>query len=87
MAWWVSSDPSAGIRTALGEWQRLASTPVPENGGFGEGSRMDRIRWFRGRLAHWAKEQHGTWAAAAAALACDEKTVRMDAASAESADE
>ncbi len=87
MAWWASSDPSAGIRMALGEWQRLSSTPVPENDGFGEGSRMDRIRWFRGRLAHWAKEQHGTWAAAAAALACDEKTVRMDAASVEAADE
>lgn len=32
------------------------------------------------RLAQWAKEQHGTWAAAAEALGCDEKTLRQDAA-------
>lgn len=80
MAWWSSSDPNAGIRAALGEWQRFTSTPKPESTGFGTGSRTERIRSFRTRLAMWAKEQHGTWGAAAKALRCDEKTLREDAA-------
>ncbi|MCA9560233.1 MAG: sigma-54-dependent Fis family transcriptional regulator [Myxococcales bacterium] len=80
MAWWTSTDPSAGIRAALAEWQRFTSSSAPVTGDYGEGSRTDRIRWFRARLAQWAKDQHGTWSAAAEALGCDEKTLRQDAA-------
>lgn len=80
MAWWSPPEPSAGIRTALIEWQRFTSTLAPVTVDYGEGSRADRVRWFRARLARWAKEQHGTWAAAAKGLGCDEKTLRQDAA-------
>jgi DNA-binding NtrC family response regulator len=78
MAWWSDAEPSAGLRSALREWERW-SAPAPASTNFGEGSRTDRIRWFRQKLAQWAKSQHGTWAAAAAALGCDEKTLRQDA--------
>ncbi len=78
MAWWSEAEPSAGVRTALREWERW-SVPTPASSTFGAGSRTERIRWFRRQLAQWAKELHGTWAAAAAALACDEKTLRQDA--------
>lgn len=80
MAWWSSSDPGAGVRVALGEWQSTESAPTANDAAFGAGSRTERIRWFRTRLAQHAKDQHGTWAAAAAALGCDEKTLRQDAA-------
>jgi DNA-binding NtrC family response regulator len=79
MAWWSEIDPSGGLRSALREWERWSAAPIASNGHFGEGTRTERIRWFRQRLAQWAKEQHGTWAAAAAALGCDEKTLRQDA--------
>lgn len=87
MAWWASPDPDASIRAALAEWQRFTSTQERASSGFGEGSRTDRIRWFRVRLAQWAKQQHGTWAAAAEALGCDEKTLRQDAAVVDGGDE
>jgi hypothetical protein len=45
----------------------------------GAGSRSDRVRWFRGELARWAKKQFGTWTSAAKHLECDEKTLREDA--------
>lgn len=80
MAWWAPADPTASIRAALAEWHRFPTTSAPVLGDYGEGSRADRIRWFRGRLAHWAKQQHRTWAAAAEALGCDEKTLRQDTA-------
>ncbi|MEO0605910.1 MAG: sigma 54-interacting transcriptional regulator [Myxococcota bacterium] len=79
MAWWASSDPHTSIRTALSEWHRFTPDPTLVGGGYGKGTRTDRIRWFRAGLAQWAKEQHGTWAAAAEALGCDEKTLRQDA--------
>lgn len=79
MAWWLPSDPSAGVLNALGEWQRFTSAKAPPSTSFGDGSRTDRIHWFRARLAKWSKEQYGTWAAAAQALGCDEKTLRQDA--------
>lgn len=79
MAWWSEIDPSGGLRSALHEWERWSAAPIASNGHFGEGTRTERIRWFRQQLAQWAKEQHGTWAAAAAALGCDEKTLRQDA--------
>lgn len=80
MAWWSDSDPVAGVRTALREWERWTAEASPVTGEFGGGPRSERVRWFRGRLAEWAKDKYGTWAAAAEALACDEKTLRDDAA-------
>lgn len=79
MAWWSESDPSVGLCSALREWERWSTAPVDSNSHFGKGTRTERIRWFRQELAQWAKEQHGTWAAAATALGCDEKTLRQDA--------
>ena len=79
IAWWSDVDSSGGLRSALREWERWSAAPIESNGHFGEGTRTERIRWFRQQLAQWAKEQHGTWAAAAAALGCDEKTLRQDA--------
>lgn len=79
MAWWSPADPATGIRAALNEWRHWTSTPEKGVVSFGEGSRKDRIHGFRARLSLWAKEQHGTWAAAADALGCDEKTLRQDA--------
>lgn len=84
MAWWSDVDPRAGLRSALREWERM-SEPTPATKSLGEGSRADRVRWFRHQLAQWAKQQHGTWAAAAAALGCDEKTLRQDVADADDA--
>jgi transcriptional regulator with AAA-type ATPase domain len=82
MAWWSPPDQRVCVRTALDEWLRLTSTQDSEMGEFGKGSRTERIRWFRDRLARWAKEHYGTWAAAANALSCDEKTLRLDSGSA-----
>lgn len=79
MAWWSDTDASAGLRGALREWERWSAAPSESRGPFGEGTRTERIRWFRQQLAQWAKKQHGTWAAASAALGCDEKTLRQDA--------
>ncbi len=64
----------------LAEWQRFHVPSSSVTGDYGEGSRAERVRWFRARLARWAKDKHGTWAAAAEALGCDEKTLRQDAA-------
>jgi transcriptional regulator with AAA-type ATPase domain len=79
MAWWAPSEPTVAVREALQEWHRFAHTPVTRNVEDGKGSREDQIRRFRARLARSAKAEHGTWAAAAEALACDEKTLRQDA--------
>ncbi|MBM4345523.1 MAG: sigma 54-interacting transcriptional regulator [Deltaproteobacteria bacterium] len=79
MAWWSPSDPGVGIRGAVEEWHRFTSSSATKNDDHGTGSRVERVRWFRSRLARWAKAQHGTWAAAAEALECDEKTLRQDA--------
>lgn len=79
MAWW-SPDQRAAVQFALAEWHRFADIQVSEPVDFGNGSRSDRIHWFRGCLAQWAKERYGTWTAAAEALGCDEKTLRQDSA-------
>ncbi len=78
MAWWPESNADSGIRTALDEWQQATIQSSEKEMGFGHGSRRDRTRWFRARLAQWAKEKYGTWAAAAKALECDNKTLRHD---------
>ncbi|MCE8468366.1 sigma 54-interacting transcriptional regulator, partial [Rhodovulum sulfidophilum] len=62
-------------RKALEEWRVVGANP-PE--AFGIGSRNERIKWFRKRLAHWAKERWGTWEAAAVELKCNESTLRTD---------
>ncbi|MCB8748926.1 sigma 54-interacting transcriptional regulator [Rhodoferax sp. U2-2l] len=82
MAWWSASDQRVNFCAALDDWLRFTSTQVSENSEFGEGTRAARIRWFRDRLAKWAKDRHGTWSAAAKALSCDEKTLRLDSVSA-----
>lgn len=82
MAWWSAPDQKVDVRSALNEWMRFTSTSEPEFKDLGDGSRATRIRWFRGRLANWAKERYGTWSAAAKALDCDEKTLRLDLATA-----
>jgi hypothetical protein len=80
MAWWSGGDASNSLQRALREWERWSAAPAESNGHFGAGTRTERIRRFRQQLAQWAKAQHGTWAAAATALSCDEKTLRQDAA-------
>ncbi|MCZ0942897.1 MAG: sigma 54-interacting transcriptional regulator [Gammaproteobacteria bacterium] len=83
MAWW-SGDAEESIGTALANWNLgLAEAELEWDGRgglYGSGSRQEFIRRFRHRLALWSKERHGTWRDAAAALQCDEKTLRQDAA-------
>ena len=79
MAWWSRRDVDRSIAEALSEWTQWTAATPPDGNIFGAGTRRDRIRWFQARLARWAKEQYGTWASAAAALGCDEKTLRQDA--------
>jgi transcriptional regulator with AAA-type ATPase domain len=78
MAWWSMPDQQVDVRNALKEWMRFTSTSESGLSELGDGSRAARIRWFRDRLAKWAKERYGTWSAAAKALDCDEKTLRLD---------
>ena len=78
MAWWPESN--AAVERAIEEWTTWTSKATAADAQFGSGSRNDRIRWFRVRLALWAKSVHETWPAAASALDCDEKTLRQDAA-------
>lgn len=80
MAWWSASDQKVDLDSALNEWVRFTTTNAPEISELGEGTRAARIHWFRDRLAKWAKERYGTWAAAAKVLGCDEKTLRLDLA-------
>lgn len=58
-------------------WKLLTRASTPDQN-LGEGTRTELIRWFRQQLAKCSKEHHGTWAAAAVALGCDEKTLRED---------
>lgn len=77
MAFWSDHDEAA-FAPALEVWQKqsdIAPTLQPD---LGSGSRKARIVDFRRRLATWAKETWGTWARAAEALECDEKTLRED---------
>lgn len=74
MAW--SGDDS--LTKALQEWRAFDAPVAAGEDQFGTGTRQQRIRHFCHRLARWAKDQHGTWNAAANALACDEKTLRND---------
>ena len=80
MAWWGDADEEAAVNRAVEEWSQWTSSTAPLDAEFGSGSRNDRIKWFRARLALWAKDVHETWTAAGEALGCDEKTLRQDAA-------
>lgn len=78
MAWCPDGFTQAGLRSALDEWTRWILSPVQEGLTLGQGTRANRIDWFCSKLAMWAKDQYGTWRAAAEALDCDEKTLRSD---------
>ena len=80
MAWWSDHDVEGAVEAASEEWSRWAPKSAADAGPLGSGSRDERIRSFRGRLARWAKGQYGTWDRAGEALGCNEKTLRQDAA-------
>ena len=79
MAWWSDADVDRGILSAVQEWERVSVVPREGDGSFGAGTYQDRVRWFKQKLARWAKERYGTWKSAAKALQCDEKTLRANA--------
>jgi len=72
---WSGSD---ALTKALQEWRAFDVPVAAGENQFGTGTRQQRIRHFCHRLARSAKDQHGTWNAAAKALMCDEKTLRRD---------
>ncbi|WP_312910343.1 sigma-54-dependent transcriptional regulator [Stutzerimonas nitrititolerans] len=78
MAWQSSGNAGSGLDHALDEWLESGPMDTPQIADYGEGSRTERLHWFRRQLAQWAKEHYGTWARAAKALGCDEKTLRDD---------
>ncbi|TDT44554.1 sigma-54 interacting transcriptional regulator [Halospina denitrificans] len=78
MAWCPSGD-QMHLDNAIKEWARkddiLPSQPIF----LGDGTRSERLRWFRKELAMWAIEHYGNWSAASDALDCDRKTLQNDA--------
>ena len=79
MAWRSEDGLGASLDHALRDWRERVHNEESGISILGVGSRSDRVRWFRGELARWAKRQFGTWASAAKHLECDEKTLREDA--------
>jgi DNA-binding NtrC family response regulator len=80
-AWWHGRPEADAVQQAVRSWQQGANpiTSTTQRSPWGEGTRRERIRHYQRRLAQWAKERHGTWARAAKALGCDERTLREDA--------
>lgn len=78
-AWWIGHSPEAAVQRAIREWGQRESAETAGQFGLGTGTRRERVRWFAGRLALWARQHWGTWDAAARALRCDERTLREDA--------
>ncbi|WGK68802.1 sigma 54-interacting transcriptional regulator [Candidatus Haliotispira prima] len=84
MAYWQDNDSSNCISTALQEFSHHYSTrenTVRMNGisptmGL---SRSQLLNQFKKQLALESKSKFGTWRKAAAAMSCDEKTLRQDA--------
>jgi DNA-binding NtrC family response regulator len=79
MAWGAENIAGTPLDSALRDWRERVDSEERGLPHLGAGSRSDRVRWFRGELARWAKEQFGTWTSAAKHLGCDEKTLREDA--------
>lgn len=80
-AWWHGRTEADAVSRAISAWRDVGypTTDAKESSSWGDGTRRDRIRHFQRGLAQWAKERHGTWARAAKALGCDERTLREDA--------
>jgi len=80
-AWWHGRPEADALEQAVTSWRQGGTlmTNTKERSPLGEGTRRERIRHFQRGLAQWAKERHGTWARAAKALGCDERTLREDA--------
>ena len=76
--WWMEC-PSDALPRAIEEWLRDDDASVASDE-FGVGTRRDRVRAYAAKMARWARTRWGTWEAAAAALGCDERTLRDDAA-------
>lgn len=70
MVWRSSEADDIAISKALDEWN------IDEEKN--TGNRDEKIKRFRYKLAHEAKKSYGTWEAAANALDCTEKTLRVD---------
>lgn len=79
MAWWNASDLDITLTNAVVDWQRWSPETTNAEQEFGSGPRTERIKLFKARLALQAKSEHHTWVRAAAALNCDEGTLRDDA--------
>ena len=78
MAWLPQAAPQAAAEAAVSEW--LSTLPLvtrPSGGAELESGTWDGLtRGYQAELARRAKQKHGTWARAAAALSCDESTLR-----------
>ncbi len=80
-AWWHGNTPEQACHEALKSWRRshIPHAADSDDSIWGTGSRNERIRNFKRLLARRFKQEHGSWAAAAKALDCDERTLRADA--------
>lgn len=80
-AWWHGRSEAEAVAQGVSAWRDLAYpiTNAKSASPWGSGTRRERIRNYQRGLALWAKERHGTWARAAKALGCDERTLREDA--------
>lgn len=78
-AWLPELHQDQAIQSAVDDWRRGERADEPDLP-FGTGNRQQRIAQFQARLATWARDQWGTWTAAAKELECDEKTLRTDVA-------
>ncbi|MEZ6235082.1 MAG: sigma 54-interacting transcriptional regulator [Phycisphaerales bacterium] len=80
IAFGVASRGAGAITRVIDEWKRCRPEPAaPPIDRFFTGTRDQRVRAFRRELAQWARAEHRTWAGAAEALGCDERTLREDA--------
>ena len=78
MAWMSNLNINEAIEKAQEDWQSMVFNLKNSELAYGEGTRSERINWFKYQLAKWAKAEFLTWKAAANALGCDEKTLRQD---------
>jgi DNA-binding NtrC family response regulator len=80
-AWWHGRSEAEAVTQGISAWRDVEYpiTSTKRASPWGAGTRRERIRSYQRGLALWAKERHGTWARAAKALGCDERTLREDA--------